>query len=638
MEKQQDGMPRWVTTKKQRNASHGFIFMALLCVALVISRHDWSILSPFWSPKSQNLSQNSEFDWSTAPTTKSLEYARCYTDLGEYQCARLELPMDYWNASTDAVISLAVIRKPAAVPVTDKRYGGAILLNPGGPGGGGVDFMLRAGEKIQGLVDSADEKYFDLISFDPRGVQYSTPTMNCFQDSSIAQAWQMRIMEEGILGASDAALGRLWSMATAHGGSCSLPREDGAADIKEYMSTASVARDMVSLIEAHGEWREREAKSLLSPKCRRGGAVANVPESLVYKAGKEKIQYWGFSYGSYLGMTYAAMFPDRIERLIVDGVVDAYDYRKAWWTDNLNDTEADMDLFYFHCARAGYPACALANSTGPSTIEGIKNRTLSLIQSLYHNPLPVIGPYPEVVTYSDAKNLIFANLYSPVKGFPHTANLLADIEKGNGTRFAELLKPYHKFQTSPLSPHDLLDPIRNSTNSTKPFDMWGATMAIACTDAEDQSWMTRDQFEKYYKKLDKLSPSIGDMWTKVRLSCTHFSTRAKTRFTAPFEGNTSHPLLFIGNIADPVTPLGNAKLMAKGYEGAGVLTVDTPGHCSLAAKSKSTEMWVKRYFLSGELPPKDTVCEVEELPFGPDEEEADEEVVVLSNPLRVAER
>ncbi|KXT03856.1 hypothetical protein AC578_8945 [Pseudocercospora eumusae] len=628
MEKLQGEAPRWAAMKKQRSASHGFVFMALLCIALVIFRHDWSIFTPFWSPASSKISLKNEFDWNAAPTTKSLEYARCYTDLGEYLCARLELPMDYWNGSTDAVISLAVIRKPAAVPVTDKRYGGAILLNPGGPGGGGVDFMLGYGKKIQGLVDSADEKYFDLISFDPRGVQNSTPTMNCFQDSSIAQAWQLRIMEQGVLGASDAALGRLWSMATAHGGSCSLPREDGAADIKEYMSTASVARDMVSLIEAHGEWREREARHLLSHNCRRGGAPADVPESLAYKAGREKIQYWGFSYGSYLGMTYAAMFPDRIERLIVDGVVDAYDYRKAWWTDNLNDTEADMDLFYFHCARVGYPACALANSTGPSSIEGIKNRTLSIIQSLYHNPLPVIGPYPEVITYSDAKNLILTNLYSPIQGFPHIANLLADIENGNGTRFAKLLKPSHKFHTSPLSPHNLL------ANSTTPHITWGATMAIACTDAEPQTWMTREDFEKYWKKLDTLSPSIGEIWTKVRLSCTHFSLRAKMRFQAPFVANTSHPLLFLGNVADPVTPLGNAKLMAKGYEGAGVLTVDAPGHCSLAARSLCVDMWVKRYFLGGEVPPMGTVCGVDELPFGDVDDDYDGGVV-LSNPLRV---
>lgn len=79
--------------------------------------------------------------------------------------------MDYWNGTTNATIGLAVIRKPAVVPVTDARYGGAILLNPGGPGGSGIGFILRGGKPIRKTVDVEDEKYYDLISFDPRGMQ-----------------------------------------------------------------------------------------------------------------------------------------------------------------------------------------------------------------------------------------------------------------------------------------------------------------------------------------------------------------------------------------------------------------------------------------------------------------------------------
>ena len=75
--------------------------------------------------------------------------------------------MDYWNGTTDATISLAVIRKSAGVPVTDPRYGGAVLLNPGGPGGSGVSALLSAGDQVRKTIDG--DKYFDVMSFDPRG-------------------------------------------------------------------------------------------------------------------------------------------------------------------------------------------------------------------------------------------------------------------------------------------------------------------------------------------------------------------------------------------------------------------------------------------------------------------------------------
>lgn len=138
------------------------------------------------------------------------------------------------------------------------------------------------------------------------------------------------------------------------------------------MTTAYVARDMVQLVDAHGEWRKNEVQRTVN-----GEIVRDEPNGL------EKLQYWGFSYGTYLGMTFAAMFPDRVGRLIVDGVVDVEDYKKALWYDNLEDTEKDVDQFYSNCARVGYPACALANATGQSTAEGVKARVQNITNSLY---------------------------------------------------------------------------------------------------------------------------------------------------------------------------------------------------------------------------------------------------------------
>lgn len=357
---------------------------------------------------SHSASSQNEFNWASISASTHLQYAPCYKNsVEEFQCARLTLPMDYWNHTTDATISLAVIRRPAAVPVTDARYGGAVLLNPGGPGGSGIGLVVGGGRSISEIIDDgeADGKYFDLLSFDPRGVGETLPGAKCMTDQNWARAWELRTMTEGILGSSDASLGRLWSMARARSGSCSLPPtssvgKEQAVDIKQYISTAYVARDMLELVEKHGEWREEEA--------RRSLGSLEVLEKLKYRPGEEKIMYWGFSYGSYLGMTYAADFPQRVSRLIVDGVVDAVDYTKALWFDNLIDTERDVDTLYYHCARVGHPRCALANENGMTTPKQVKQRVENITRSLYHNPLPVISAsQPDVIEYSDIHNLIF---------------------------------------------------------------------------------------------------------------------------------------------------------------------------------------------------------------------------------------
>ena len=204
--------------------------------------------------------------------------------------------------------------------------------------------------------------------------------------------------------------------------------------------------------------------------------------------GEEKIQYWGFSYGTYLGLTYAAMFPDKIHRLVVDGVVDAYDYRQTLWFDNLVDTEKDLGLFYYHCARVGYPTCAIANETGETTEAGVKARFVNITQSLLHNPLPVIQRgSPEVITYSDIKNLVFAALYSPVQAFPFVANMLGEIEKGSPIFLADFLLDYFKFDcpqcnsnsnSNTISPTDS-GQLRNKTNNGISMSP-DATFAIAC--------------------------------------------------------------------------------------------------------------------------------------------------------------
>ncbi len=546
------------------------------------------------------------FTWDSIEPKPHFEWTECYS---KFQCARLELPMDYWNGTTNATVSIAVIKKPAVVPVTHPRYGGPILFNPGGPGGSGVFFLAGSADSFQHLLDSDEGKYFDYMSFDPRGVGATRPLIQCLDDPLQQLIWSARVAEEGVYSASNAAFGRLWSIATALLRSCALPREDGEPDIKQYVTTASVARDMVEIIERDAEWREKEAHRLLNSGagCTRWmKREVEVPEALKYKEGEAKINYWGFSYGTYLGNTFAAMFPDRINRLVVDGVVDAYDYEQTLWQDNLVDTEKELDLFYHHCARVGPLGCALANITGTTTEAGVKARTQAILESLWHNPLPVIDrDYPAVISYTNMKMIIFSILYSPYGpyGFPWLAEFLAGIESGRSEFVAQVAqkRPIPSFlgEAPFLGQSDL-----HSSPAGVALTEMDSTVGIACTDGEDQTWVSKDEFAKHVKKLDKLSPGFGELWSTLRLQCIHYNMRAHHRFAGPWVANTSHPILEIGNSADPVTPGRYAKKMAEGFEGAVALIQDSAGHCSLAAPSICTAAYVKKYFQTGEPSPR----------------------------------
>ena len=259
--------------RKPRAFSHYLFAVAVGCLIFYSLSNDgtWFPLRRASSHAPFNTTET--FYWQNTPSKPYLDYKQCYDS---FQCARLELPMDYWNGTTDATVSIAVIKKPAAVPITHPQYGGAVLHNPGGPGGSGVGFLLRAGEALREIVGSPDGLQFDHISFDPRGIQYSTPGVECFDDKTYELFWAGRITEEGLYSSSDAAFGRLWSIAAAQSGTCALPPEDDSPDIKKYVNTAFVARDMLEIVERHGEWREAEAKKLLDSATSKDCDVAAV--------------------------------------------------------------------------------------------------------------------------------------------------------------------------------------------------------------------------------------------------------------------------------------------------------------------------------------------------------------------------
>lgn len=194
------------------------------------------------------------------------------------------------------------------MPVNSEKTSTAIsnTSSPGGPGGSGVNLARLHGQNLQTIIDSPvnssslESKYFDIVAFDPRGVGYTTPSFTCFANAQQRLLWQIASDTDGLLGSSDVAFSRIWARKKALAEVCD---EVGDEKIIGRMNTPIVAMDMAAIVEALATWRREK--------------IGTSHRDL------DKLQYWGFSYGTLLGETFASMYPHLVGRLVLDGVVDS---------------------------------------------------------------------------------------------------------------------------------------------------------------------------------------------------------------------------------------------------------------------------------------------------------------------------
>ena len=269
-----------------------------------------------------NTNTKDSFDWTRITPSKILEYHPCYDG---FQCARLTVPLDWQNASDPRIAAIAIIKLPAAVPDSDPSFAGPVLTNPGGPGASGIELALRDSRRVQGIIDKPGKRHYEIISFDPRGIANSWPRANCLPGNDLARdAFAYELRGVGSLNGSTSALPHVLALHGGFGSQCDALNETGepAAEIMGFMSTPSVCRDMVQIIDKTDQLRKREA----------GEEDDEEEERLELKKRETRdedvprLQYLGYSYGTLLGNYFASMFPERVGRLVLDGVADAIDY------------------------------------------------------------------------------------------------------------------------------------------------------------------------------------------------------------------------------------------------------------------------------------------------------------------------
>ena len=256
---------------------------------------------------------------SVAAPTGKVNWSPCFRAEGPFQCATVGVPLDY-DQPGGAKISIALVRLPAADP---SRRIGSLFLNPGGPGGSGVEFVVGAGPF---LFTQEVRDRFDLVGFDPRGIARST-ALRCFGTD---RQWGPYFTDFAFPMTEDEV--QEWVTSDRYLDEA-CERRGGA--LIDHMSTANVARDMDRLRQAVGD---------------------------------PKLSYYGVSYGSMLGQTYANMFPDNFRALVIDGVLDPV----AWTTGaageqhlpfatRLRSDQGATDTLeeFFRLCDEGGPACPL---------------------------------------------------------------------------------------------------------------------------------------------------------------------------------------------------------------------------------------------------------------------------------------
>lgn len=470
------------------------------------------------------------------------------------ECSTITVPMDQFNAtnSGDKVFTIPLIR------MRGKDATQNLLLNPGGPGGSGFEFLHRRGDQLSTIVGEG----FHLLSFDPRGINSSTPTATCYPDletrRALSDVRDQRVVEDSA---------EAYAFATNLVRACAdMMGEHGA-----YVNTPQTAADMNSILDA---------------------------------VGQEDMVYWGFSYGTLLGQTYAGLFPERSKRVIIDGVVNQFNwYNDLTETEPFTDTERVFDGFLEECLKAG-DNCTLS-SLGNSK-EELFDKILGLADSIYDEPLSVYvnnTAWGTLDYFSIISNAIFPALYKPAMWYD-VADRLANLLQGNATAaFLDYGKGNNPWQRYIDGNYFVTI---NDGKSGKKY--WPSDRATVLKDfiepVANSSLFAAGGFglEGFYVKQQWTIPHTHDYVPKLGVK-------------------TAHPLLILSTTYDPVCPLVSARTAQKSFADSQIVEVKGYGHCSVAVTSNCIAKHVRNFLYNGTLPDSYTQCEVDGPYFIKPEEE-----------------
>jgi len=459
-----------------------------------------------------------------AQVNGALHWTSCPAEGTGVQCAMLSVPVNYADPS-GRHIQLALDMVPATAPARDQQ--GILLVNPGGPGGDGLPL---AAEIASGLKASVAADY-DIVSFDPRGVGSSVPQLSCepsFFDGA----------RPNDVPANAAAITVLENRAKTYAADC----EQKFGWLLPYMSTQDTARDLDSIRAAFG--------------------VA-------------KINYYGFSYGTYIGQVYATLFPDRVRRMVLDSTVDP---TGVWYQDN-NEQDYAFQLRQqaFFAWMAKYDSVYHLGATAAAVqASWTKART----QLAAH---PVNGPGGKPLIGADELDDTFLSGGYLDALWPGLAQALSSYL--NQGKTADLLTQYEQY----------------GTQSENEFAVYNA---VQCSDVNwprnFSSWI--QETEKIYKTAP--FQAWDNAWFNA--ACAFWPVKGPAEPLA-IDGTGLPGILMLQGTLDPATPYQGAQNAHKLLPSARMVVVTGGGNHGQSMEVPAdacVQNYLNGYLATGALPDK----------------------------------
>lgn len=493
------------------------------------------------------------------------------------ECGFVVVPKDYFDPSAGTA-QIALARYKA----TNGPKRGSIMLNPGGPGGSGKKFLASrfGGQLLAGMLGED----YDLIGFDPRGIGETRPKTQCFshpQDYTLFTA--NTVFERSFEVPNPFNLSHATRESLVEQNRQYLALKEAQAELcaknmgdeLKFMGSANVVRDMdfmTRLFDGEGA----------------------------------KINYFGASYGSILGMYLANMLPDRVGYVNIDGIADPVSWAgqpsHKWHRGWIETAEATYDMFLRDCAEAGPDLCPLVHGHRESP-KNIDRRIEHFLAKLDSHPLPVPqSRRPGYLTSGSVRALFLASLERPAL-WPAWSKALAQAMSGDGQEVYNSL-------AGVAGP----DALANA-------DL--ARLGVTCADSPPPK--SRKEFPTAEDLADELmgtmrtvSPRFG---AHVHLGeqdggCQFWPTagRGPERFAGPWNHTLKVPMLITSNTHDPITPMASALLVNSLMPNSTLILQEGPGHCTLALPSICT-LKLRRDYFQGIIPKNGTRCSVDAKTF-----------------------
>lgn len=450
------------------------------------------------------------------PEPPPLTWTACEIQgLDGFECSTLEVPLDYKDPRGEK-IQLAISR----VAHSDEDYRGVMLTNPGGPGESGR-FMAYLGWQLPGRLGTK----YDWIGIDPRGTGASSPALDCthVQDSQVDRL----PYEPANQGQIEA-----WQ---AHSRKIATQCAQGpAAKLLPHLNTSNMARDMDQL--------------------RRALRV-------------EKINFWGTSYGTYLGQMYATLFPKRVEKMVWDSVVEP---DESWYQRNQSQNAAyPKTMRKMSAWFAQYDAFYNLGDTPESVLQGIHTK-LEELRALEPSPSGETHPARLMV------NAIYPSMYSPRQwdNLGRALDLYLNEDDPSGLQ-----------AIAPLSD--------SKTDSVY--------LAITCGEGRWKSWM---QTLEDAKQMSPLSPTLTWANTWYTAPCVDWPVAGNSEPVISAE-QVDFPILLLAESHDSSTPFPGA-LSVRDIFPTAILVEGEGGtsHADALSGSDCTRESIFNFLENGALPPR----------------------------------